>query len=84
MSLKCRYYVQNRNAIAIYFIGDMFVKKSYVHNYPTRHAHNLCVTSNHKSKLSEQFITEPLLYQYGIMYLLILIPSVQYVTSNIK
>ena len=33
------------------------LKKNYdVHNYATRHAHNLRVTSNHKTKLSEQFI----------------------------
>ena len=37
--------------------SDMFEKNSDVHNYPTRHAHNLRVTSNHKTKLSEQFIT---------------------------
>ena len=35
---------------------DMFEKNSDVHNYPTRHAHNLRVTSNHRTKLSEQFI----------------------------
>ena len=36
--------------------SDMFEKNSNVHNYPTRHSHNLRVTSNHKTKLSEQFI----------------------------
>ena len=36
--------------------SDMFVKHSDVYNYPTRHAHNLRVTSNHKTILSEQFI----------------------------
>ena len=37
--------------------NDMFVNNSDVYNYPTRHALNLLVTSNHhKTKLSEQFI----------------------------
>ena len=36
--------------------SDMFVNNSDVHSYSTRHAHNLRVTSNHKTKLSEQFI----------------------------
>ena len=36
--------------------SDAFEKKSDVQNYSTRHAHNPSVTSNHKTKLSEQFI----------------------------
>ena len=36
--------------------SDIFVKNSDVHNYPTRHAHNLRVTCKHKTKLSEQSI----------------------------
>ena len=36
--------------------SDMVVKNSDVHKYPTRHAHNLCVASKHKTKLSEQSI----------------------------
>ena len=37
-------------------LSEMFVKNSDVHNYPTRHAHNLRVNSNHTTNLSEQFI----------------------------
>ena len=37
-------------------LSDMFEKNADFHNYPTRHVHNLRVTSNHKTKLSEQFI----------------------------
>ena len=36
--------------------SDMFENNSDVHSYPTRHVHNLRVTSNHKTKLSQQFI----------------------------
>ena len=45
--------------------SDMFVKNSDVHSYPARHAHNLRVTSKHKTKLSEQFIrTTAILFYY--------------------
>ena len=36
--------------------SDMFVKNSDVHNYPTRHAHNLRAIRKHKTKVSEQSI----------------------------
>ena len=39
-----------------FLFSDMFVKHSDVHNYQTRHAHNLRVTCKHKTKLSEQSI----------------------------
>ena len=38
-------------------------KKSDVHNYPTRHAHNLRVASKHKTKLSSSLVVELLLYR---------------------
>ena len=54
--------------------SNMFVKKSDVHNFPTRQTHNLRVASKHKTKLSEQSIRTAAIsicYINHILYLVI-------------